>query len=465
MRLKKICDMINPNLQLRSLMKTIFSLFLSLILTGSLHAQGNWTPLFNGKNLKGWKQLNGTAPYKVIDGAIVGTSKFGTPNSFLVTEKEYGDFILEFEFKVDDGLNSGVQFRSESRQDFKDGKVHGYQYEIDPAARAWTGGVFDEGRRGWLYPLTKNPEGRTAFKNNAWNTARIEAVGSSIKTFLNGIPISDLLDDMTLSGFIALQVHQVKNPDRAGLTVSWRNIKICTQNIEKERMPVSAQIYQVNAIDNTLSEQEAADGWKLLFDGKSTKEWKGAKSDPFPTNAFVVEDGNLKVFKTKENSGGIITQKKYRNFELLIDFKLTEGANSGIKYFVNREESTGRFATIGCEYQILDDQFHPDAIKGVMGNRKLGSLYDLIAAPENKPYRSNTFNHAKIVVRDNHVEHWLNDVKILEYERNTDMWQALVNYSKFSNQPGFGNAAEGNILLQDHADEVWFKNIKIKELQ
>ncbi len=427
-------------------------------------AQDNWEPLFNGKNLKGWKQLNGEAKYEVKDGIIVGTSVFGTPNSFLVTEKSYSDFILEFEFRVLGGLNSGVQFRSASRADYREGKVHGYQYEIDPAERAWTGGIFDESRRGWLYPLTKNPPARTAYRQKEWNMGRIEAVGKSIKTYLNGVLCSDLLDDMTLSGFIGLQVHQVKDPKREGLTVEWRNIRICTRNIGQELIRPDKEVSQVNGIDNTLSDREVAGGWKLLFDGKSTNGWKGARPDIFPSKAFVVEEGMLKVLKSQENSGGIITAEKFGNFELLVDFRITEGANSGIKYFVNRDEMTGQFATIGCEYQILDDKLHPDAAKGVAGNRKLGSLYDLIAAPDDKPYRSSTFNHARIVVAGNKVQHWLNDIKIVEYERNSQMWHALVNFSKFAGIPDFGNAESGNILLQDHGDEVWFKNIKIRKL-
>lgn len=437
---------------------------MSLLVSGSLPAQKNWVSLFNGKNMEGWKQLNGKALYEVRDGAIVGTSVYGTPNSFLVTEQDYGDFILEFEFKVSETLNSGVQFRSESRVDYREGKVHGYQYELDPSDRAWTGGIFDEGRRGWLYPLSKNPTAGSAFRHNDWNKGRIEAIGPSIKTFLNGIPCADILDNMTPKGFIALQVHQVKDPKRAGLTVAWRNIRICTKNPEKEILKNTPSVPRVNCIDNTLSEPEKAQGWKLLFDGKTTAGWKSARGETFPSMVFVVGNGILKVEKTQEGSGGIMTEQKYRNFELLVDFRITEGSNSGIKYFVNRNESTGELATIGCEYQILDDKLHPDAGKGVKGNRTLGSLYDLIAAPADKPYRPSTFNHARIVVQGNRVEHWLNDVKIVEYERNTQMWQALVNYSKFSDIPGFGSAGSGNILLQDHGDEVWFKNIKIREI-
>ena len=165
------------------------------------------------------------------------------------------------------------------------------------------------------------------------------------------------------------------------------------------------------------------------------------------------------------NGGDIVTVDKYKNFELSVDFKITPGANSGIKYFVDTDMNKGEGSSIGCEFQILDDLKHPDAKLGVNGNRKLGSLYDLIPAPEDKPFRPGFFNNARIVVKDNKVEHWLNDVKIIEYERNNQMWRALVAYSKYKIWPAFGEAAEGNILLQDHGDEVWFQNIKIKELK
>ena len=180
-------------------MKTFLLAALLLCNAGTVFSQYNWEYLFNGKNFKGWTKLNGTAKYKVEDGAIVGISKTETPNTFLVTKKEYGDFILEFEFKVDDGLNSGVQFRSESKKEFKEGRVHGYQFEIDPSARAWTGGIYDEARRGWLYSLT-NTSSQQAFKNNQWNKARIEAVGNTLRTWVNGIPCANLIDDETSKG-------------------------------------------------------------------------------------------------------------------------------------------------------------------------------------------------------------------------------------------------------------------------
>lgn len=439
-----------------------------LLSTVTAFSQEKWESLFNGKNLKGWKKLNGTAEYVVKDGAIVGTSKLNTPNTFLATEKNYGDFILELEYKVDNVLNSGIQFRSNSIKTYENGRVHGYQCEIDPSPRAWSAGIYDEARRGWLYGLDKNPAAKTAFKANEWNKVRIEAVGSSIRTWLNDVPCANLLDNMTATGFIALQVHAIGNPDQVGKTIQWKNIRICTENLQTAIRPYNKEIPQVNGIDNTISDEEAAQGWKLLWDGKSTEGWRGAKLKTFPQAGWNIENGILKVLKSNggesTNGGDIVTTRKYKNFELSVDFKITTGANSGVKYFVDTDLNKGEGSSIGCEFQILDDKNHPDAKLGVKGNRKLGSLYDLIPAPADKPFREGFFNTARIVVRGNKVEHYLNDVKIIEYERGNQMWKALVNYSKYNVWSGFGEAAEGNILLQDHGDEVWFKNIKIKEL-
>lgn len=189
-----------------------------------------------------------------MDGTIVGISKLGTPNTFLATQKQYGDFILEFDFKIDEGLNSGVQLRSESKKDYQKGRVHGYQFEIDPSERAWSGGIYDEARRNWLYPLTWNPQAKTAFKSKEWNKARVEAFGNSIATWINGVPCANIWDDMTLSGFIALQVHAIASAADEGKTVRWKNIRICTTNVERYLTPVKAP--EINVISNTLSPNE-----------------------------------------------------------------------------------------------------------------------------------------------------------------------------------------------------------------
>lgn len=450
--------------------QTILLLLAMMTVVTSSAQEPKWQELFNGRNLRGWYKLNGAAEYQVRGNTITGISRRNTPNTFLATKKMYGDFILEFEFRVDEGLNSGVQFRSNSFKEYQNGRVHGYQFEIDPSDRAWTGGIYDEARRGWLYPLNDNPAGRKAFKQGEWNKARIEAIGHSIRTWVNGVPCADLLDDVTATGFIALQVHGIGNNEALeGKTVSWRNIRILTEELDTFKTPENGDcIVQVNGVANTISEREAREGWKLLWDGQTTNGWRGAKSDRFPEKGWSIENGILKVLKSggaeSANGGDIVTTRPYRNFMLKVDFKITEGANSGIKYFVDTDLNKGAGSAIGCEFQILDDKKHADAKLGVKGNRTLGSLYDLIPAPVDKPFRPGFFNTAMVIVKGNHVEHWLNGVKIVAYERNNQMWNALVAYSKYKDWPDFGNAAEGLILLQDHGDEVWFQNIKIKEL-
>jgi hypothetical protein len=216
---------------------------------GAFGADKGWTNLFNGKDLNGWTQKGGKAKYEIKDGAIVGSTVTDTPNTFLCTEKLYGDFILELEFKVDPMLNSGVQIRSEVFDEdkvLKDGekeikipagRVHGYQVEIDMDAannRWWVGGLYDEARRGWLFPGARGGNGKDfteagakTAKPDEWNTFRVEAKGDSIKTLLNGVPRAEIKDGMTLKGFIALQVHGIgKDKSKENLKVAWRGIRI-----------------------------------------------------------------------------------------------------------------------------------------------------------------------------------------------------------------------------------------------
>lgn len=203
-------------------------------------AEAGWVSLFDGKTLDGWEQRSGKALYRVEDGAIVGKTVAGTPNSFLCTKKTYGDFIFEFEFKVAPDMNSGVQFRSEyytkdtettingKKRTHPADRVFGYQYEIDPSPRAYTGGVYDEARRGWLADLKGNPAAQKAFKQGEWNTARIECRGDHIRTWINGVVAADFKDSMTLRGLIALQVHSIGDggKKKPGEEIRWRNLRI-----------------------------------------------------------------------------------------------------------------------------------------------------------------------------------------------------------------------------------------------
>src|SRR6056297_1770056 len=190
--------------------KVHFFILAILVLSGCSSAQDDgWTRLFNGKDLTGWEQKNGEAKFEVKDDMIVGTTVLNTPNSFLCTKEDYADFIFEVDLLVQENMNSGIQFRSESKPDYHDGRVHGYQCEVDPSDRAWSGGIYDEARRGWLYPVELNPEAKSAFKHGEWNHYRIECIGPSIRTWLNGVPVAHLIDDMTHEGFIGLQVHSI----------------------------------------------------------------------------------------------------------------------------------------------------------------------------------------------------------------------------------------------------------------
>jgi len=222
------------------------ALLLSIPLTA---AEKNPLPLFNGKDLTGWTQKGGKAKYAVKDGTIIGTAVNGTPNSFLCTEKIYGNFILEYEYHCDNRLNSGVQIRSnvfekdtaaklgnDKTRKIPAGRVHGYQVEIDPNKpdRMWSGGIYDEGRRGWLYPGQRGGDakaftkvGQKTYKPSQWNKVRVECRGDSIKTWLNDVPRSNFKDDLTARGFIALQVHGIGGKkELAGAQVKWRNLQI-----------------------------------------------------------------------------------------------------------------------------------------------------------------------------------------------------------------------------------------------
>ncbi|WP_298495976.1 DUF1080 domain-containing protein [uncultured Algibacter sp.] len=452
--------------------KLIKQFFISIIVTGCLLSCNDgkdetpWLNLINNNTLDGWNIKGGDASYKVENGVVIGTTAANTPNTFLTTNKMYGDFIFEIDFKVDSTMNSGIQIRSNSLPYYQNGRVHGYQVEIDPSKRAWSGGIYDEGRRKWLNTLENNIKAQKAFKQNEWNHYRVEAIADTIKTWVNGVPASYLIDDKTACGFIGLQVHSIGNKkEKLGKQVMWKNAKILTDNLSKysKKSPLTPVVTK-----NNLTVNEKKSGWKMLWDGKTTNGWRGAKLDKFPSKGWSIENGELIVADTggaeSEAGGDIVTTDVYSNFELQVDFKLTPGANSGIKYYVDTEINKGPGSSIGLEYQILDDKLHADAKLGSHeGSRTVCSLYDLIQADPNKPINViGAWNTAYIKSINNHVEHWLNGVKVLEYERGNKDFLKLVSESKYAKWPNFGVLEKGQILLQDHGDKVSFRNIKIK---
>ena len=373
--------------------------------------EDGWINLIEGNSLDGWTRVAGEAEFTIEDGVIIGTAVANTPNTFLITDREYTDFILELEIKVDhESSNSGVMVRGQYDPEGKEGqgRVYGYQVEMDPKERAWSAGIYDEARRGWLYPLSLNPEARSAFKANEFNAYRIEVIGNEIKTWLNGQEVAYLVDDTDAKGMIGLQVHSISNPEDAGNKTYFRNIRVKTENLDPK--PFNRDVYVVNNLNNTLTDYEKENGWKLLFDGSSSQGWRGAKQEDFPKAGWTIEDGALTIEASgggeSTNAGDIITEEQYSAFDLGFDFMLTEGANSGLKYFVTLAEKTEGSA-IGLEYQILDDENHPDAKNGINGNRTLASLYDLIPAEKEKRFIKpvGEWNKGRVVVYpDNKVE-------------------------------------------------------------
>jgi hypothetical protein len=334
-----------------------------------------WKPLFNGTNLDGWIQRNGKALYEVKDAAIVGTSRTGTPNSFLCTEKSYGDFVLELELKVDAGLNSGVQIRSQSFHDYRNWRVHGYQVEIDPSDRAWSGGIYDEARRGWLNSLEENPAARKAFKVGAWNTYRVEAIGDSIKTWVNGVPAADLVDSLTLSGFIALQVHSTRSPEPK--QVMWRNLRI--KDLGRHR-------------------------WKPLFDCATLAGWKA-----MPGGTWEVADGMIigTSPQTERRHGLLLSEQRFGDFTVRLSFKALKG-NSG--FYFRSDRVDGAVGVHGFQAEI-------DAVNDVGGLYETGGrawVVKLTTEEVKKSFKPNEWNDMTVSAHGRRIVVHVNGRKTAE---------------------------------------------------
>ncbi len=454
----------------------ILSSIIVLFLTAG--KKSDFEKIFDGKTLNGWEIRNGHAPFTIENGEIVGTYVMKTSNTFLCTKKEYSDFILTFEAKLGEGTNSGVQFRSHSTPNPRtNGSVYGYQMELDPSDRKWTGGVFDQSRRGWIYNLEYNPQGKKAFKLDQWCNYRIEAIGNSIKIWINGIQTANLVDEMDASGFIGLQVHAINKEESEGKEVRFRNIQICTENLDKNRLNTEDTAPQVSCLDNKLSQLEKEQGWEMLWDGISINGWRGISTQEFPKDKWEIDNGELVVSSSGNNKtssrADIMTTNKYENYILEVDFKYSMGAQSGINYLVNTDLSQGKTSEVGVKYQIIDDKQHPEAKNGKDRNRSLASLYDLISAdakrynPDatgSKRENNGKWNRARIVVNGNEIEHYLNGMLVVKCIRGSQEWTQMVTHSIYSELSNFGLSKTGYIMLQAQSGRVHFKNIKIKKL-
>ena len=388
---------------------------LSCALAVPVSAQDGWTNLFDGKTLNGWTQQNGTATYEVVDGTIVGTTVKGSPNSFLCSDRFYGDFELEFDVKLfDDELNSGVQIRSHSIPSHDKGRVHGYQVEISTNGHA--GFVYDEARRGWLSTDRDDPGRRAAFKNGEWNHYRVICLGTTIRTWVNGVAIADIHDDWSPTGFLGLQVHGVSGDPK--YRVAWRNLR--------------------------LRELGDGGGFATLFNGKDLSGWK-VNENP---DSVAVKDGAIVVRGERAHVfyDGPVYQHAFKNFELRALVQTKPGANSGI-YFHTLFQDSG-WPEKGYEVQVNNSQ---------SDWRRTAGLYGIDDIKES-PAKDNEWFQMVVRVEGKHVTIAVDGKPVIDYVEPDDV----------KRPPQFAGRliGRGTFALQVHdpGSEVWYKDIRVKPM-
>ena len=414
--------------------------------------EGSWEPLFDGKTLTGWTQRGGKAVYKAEDGAIVGSSVPDTPNSFLCTERVFENFVLELEFKVDPRLNSGVQIRSHSTPTYRDGVVHGYQVEIDPSERAFSGGIYDESRRGWLYDLKSNEAARKAFKQNEWNTLRIVAAGDSIKTWLNGVPAADLADSMTHSGFIALQVHGTS--EKEPMQVRWRNIRL--QNVGSN--PESAIRNPQSAIGHPATTSSPAASRPagpvvLLGDRGDLSEWV-QDGRPEGEIRWTFKDGAIQVVP---GTGSLITRRSFGDFRLYLEFNVSHDPAQPAE----NDGNSGVYLQRRYEIQILNSHGREATFS------ECGAIYRTAAPASNASRPAGQWQSFDITFR---APRWDASGTKTSNARVTVMHNGVKIHDdvEIPNKTGAGqpeSPADGAILLQDHGNAIQFRNIWIAPVE
>ncbi|HMJ70116.1 MAG TPA: DUF1080 domain-containing protein [Cyclobacteriaceae bacterium] len=420
----------SPNLPAR-----LFLLSACLVLSGSCIAQkatkGEWQSLFNGKDITGWEMLNAPHRVEVKDGVLVGTTIPGQDNGFLCTTEQYGDFVLELEVKTDLLLdNTGIQFRSLSSPEDRNGRIHGYQVQLEnrpPHLSQWTGSIYDEAGRGFLSIIEDDPVRQKAYKQNQWNKVRIEAIGTTSRVWINNIPTAHVIDDKIMKGIICLQIHGGSHAaERGEQSIYARNIRIQTTDLKPapyDGIPVA------NYIPNTISAQEKYQGFELLFDGTTAKNWRGVSQEA-PAAGWKIDNGIITVSSEEETSPVAMTSKKYGPFELKFEFKVEgkEGKEGipGIEYFFDGQPAAKRSALYG-RFAIDNARHRAKVNRDIWREWNQGVIK---AFP------------------DNHVEYWMNGYKILDYQRTSD-------------QP-----KEGNILIDAYkGNAVSYRSIKIRQLK
>jgi HEAT repeat protein len=431
-------------------MRSLVSL---LVLTAASLVAADWTPLFDGKTLHGWTRAgycNGQADYTVEDGCIVGTTKIKTPNSFLLADKQYANFILEMDFKVPEGMNSGVQIRSICDPNVKNGRVHGYQVEIDPSARGWTAGIYDEARRGWLYNITKIKDkkaaaaAKNAFKPNDWNHFRVEAINDHIRTWLNGVPVSDLTDGLTRKGVIALQVHQTGDPKPK--QIRWRNIRIQDLGDSGTTRDLLGDLAEKMGAKPPAGATVlvGADG-----DVSALQAEKGADA-PFP---WQVKDGVMTIVPGK---GSVMSRQEFRDFRLHLEFNV-----NGKPKHSQDDGNSGVYIQRRYELQILNSYKQPLAFN------ECGALYRTKSPDTNASRPAGEWQSYDLVFRS---PRWDKAGKKTEDARISVSQNGILIHDNVAipNKTGAGRPeanTPGPIKLQDHGNPVRFRNVWVEEVR
>lgn len=416
--------------------KILFLILANFLLNFSgIYAQAGWLSLFNGKDLSNWVE-HGKSTWRVEKGVLIGDSDFG----HLYSNAIASDFEFKGMFRVsgDEGkTNSGFYFRANPDPKNPEGFPRGYEAQICHNQDAFTG---------WLWKPGK-PTGKASSmltKDGEWFSYRIRAIGNDITFWINDVLVMNYKDSDYKEGHFAIQLH---NP---GMKIEAKDL-----------------YYKDLSKDNELTQMQKDQGWQLLFNGKNFNGWRQNNATAMPKN-WIIDNGTMKVFtgegkRPGQGSGGdILYDKKFQNFELSIDWKAGEMANSGI--FHNIREKAGQSMYYAApEVQVLDNEYATD---NKIPSHLAGSLYDQIAADPKTAYPVGYWNRIVIRVDNGRVTYTQNGTKVVEYTLWTPEWDELVENSKFKNFPGFkeGISKEGYIGLQDHGYTVWFKNLKIREL-
>lgn len=344
--------------------------------------KSDWVDMFDAKSLAGWTQVNGAAPYEIVEGAIRGTNVLDSPNSFLATENQYSDFVLEFESRSVGEANSGVQFRTDLAPGTWSGVV-GYQLDIDPSARRWTGGIYHEGVHVWRHAMARNVDCQASYRHGEWNSYRVEAVGSVIATWVNGVACAHMVGDHHDTGLIALQVHSIgQEADYLGSYTEWRKLRVLNDPKAEELWLDRRNPLVEGWLETEISEIELEAGWRAV---------------DF-SDASAVLDGS---------DHGV---------EFVIDLQVGEGAEA---HFAYASQSAGGACL--AAYKILDDstvgQSRPDVdLTGSLAGKLAANNLSEPGRPK-RFYPDNRWNRIRLIITADTVEHWLNSVKVVEYAR------------------------------------------------